>query len=274
MRNEQLKKAEAIVAQAQREQEAARAGAERELKELGHKITEARATVEALGPKVKDAKGQLAEVRAQVAEQQALKQRLVDEVTGLTVRAGDLSNRIVALQGESDELTAAIQRRKDNMDAEVSQHLKMRRADVDSALAETTAALTTAKTELMNTTTEIDQQKQRLNDLRATADTQSAETKAEVERVKTELADLAQRRPELAASIKVLEEQIRRAHIEYDQVAVNTQKAKVEHQNFLTYEAKSRKILDTKDRELMARQAEIDTSSNRLRNQRSFLTPM
>jgi chromosome segregation ATPase len=120
---------------------------------------------------------------------------------------------------------------------------------IESTLTETRTAVDTAKAELMELTIEI-------------------------ERVKGELADLAKRRPELAASIKVLEGELRRANMEYDQVAIDTQKARVEHQNFLAYESKSRKILAAKDHELAERQAEIDVGSSRLKAQRSFLTPM
>lgn len=259
---------------ARRELERDQAEWEAKRTQLEHQVAEHNIALSALKPRLAKAKRETAGAQDELTRLTEAKQEFLRELTGLETMRNDQMVANSVLQSDSQELERIIERKRSSLDNELQDYAATRRTEIELNLTDTKTAVEQAKHELMELTTEINAKKKQISDLSEAVIRVKAETTEETRRVKAELAELVKRRPELAATIKQLEQEIKRAHLEYDQVVAETQKAKVEHENYLAYERKSRKILETKDRELVQRQAEIDATSNRLKSQRSFLTPM
>lgn len=77
-----------------------------------------------------------------------------------------------------------------------------------------------------------------------------------------------------SAQVEKLLKELTELEYKRDQVLSVTRKAKVQYEQFVDYEARARKVLETKDRELQDKQAELQEGEVLLKNRRSFLNEL
>lgn len=75
--------------------------------------------------------------------------------------------------------------------------------------------------------------------------------------------ELKKQLKELEAKLEATEQRYAKVLLRYDQVKAETEKARIEHDGFIAYESRAKKLLAAKDRELRQRQDELGTLDRR-----------
>lgn len=242
--------------------------------EIEQEVARNNTVLDVLSPKVTATQTELKRLRGEIDSATETKTELIQEIIDLKATNSDLSEatrlRKAAL-GNLDELISAMQAKVDD---ELAAYAREQKAKLDTQLAELVSTVQAKTDELSGVQDRVDEKRQELADVlgqlteqRATALQETGEASERLRRLRTQL-------PELEAKLGIVERQYKQASYQRDQILAEMKKAKLEHQNFLDYEAKARKLLATKDRELQDRRDELEVTGRHLNARKSFLSEL
>lgn len=238
---------------------------------------------------------QLATLDAQISASQSVKEELIVSIAELTGDKQAIIENIETLGKQSEHLTATIAQSEEKLEkvheetAALEANLATKRAQVDKSienyrqtlrkqavdsLHELSQATETAKATLAQLEEKVRAKRDELasaTEALEAAKAQNAEDEAEATKLTKELK----------AQIKQLEQEIttltsKRNALSHEAASIlaTVKTATTEHEKFKAYETKARKILETKDAELVSRSEAISTSEQVLSNRRTFLPKM
>lgn len=230
--------------------------------------------LDVVAPKVEAAQTELKRVRAEASGTLKSKQDLDRQVSDLNATVTALEASISSCKQTLATLEQLAAEKLRQVDENFAAHRRLREAELVVELREQTAAVTAKTGELATAQADLDQAHRQLTGVLETTAQERATALQERTAAEQTLADLQALVPELEAKKTLLERQFKEASYQLKQVAAETGKARLEHQGFLEYEARARKLLDTKDRELQDKRDELEVTARHVGNRRSYLSEL
>lgn len=203
--------------------------------------------------------------------QQAVLDALVAEITASMASKVE---RLAELDRVNEAITAqeaVLSEKKRNLDKELDEYATVRKGEIKQDILVENEKLTELQGESTRLQGTIDAQKTELSELSTLYVQEQADVRQSTEQKDQLIADNIEAMDAANRELDKVKDEIRAAIYERDRVLLITGKAKEDHQKFLDYEQKARKILDTKDRELQEKSAEISQANQFLQARRSFL---
>lgn len=194
--------------------------------------------------------------------------------SNLEVENHRLEVSIEASNAAVEQLKAELVSKKAAIDTELEAYALDRKQAIKADILAVNDQLTKARVDLAQVTENWQLKRDELTEINSIYMTEQTELKAssaETQRLITEnQATIDQLQAEIDAKTKELQS----LAYEKDNFTITLTKARAEHQSFIEYEKKARKILETKDRQLQERYNEIATESQFLKTKRSFLSEL
>lgn len=234
-------------------------------------ITRGNATLDALVPKVADTRSELEGLRAEVAEVHRLKPALEAETAGQQAVRDTVVNEIAERRRELADLDALILARQGQVDDDMVAYRRKMESAVRTELVELETSTRTKREEADSLQTQLDQKREELNSILESITQHRATAHQERSEANESLTQLRGQVPELEAKVTLLEGKFKQASYQLKQVLAETEKATREHQAFIEYEARAKKILVAKDRELQDKRDELEVTARYTNNRRSYL---
>lgn len=232
------------------------------------------ATNRELERKNKDAEKQLATLQADTVIAEERKEQLTSKNRDLERENHELETSIEVNREDLLKVTDELTTKKANLDNELEEYASVRKQEIKDTILNVNEELVIANTKLVALNSEINSKKTELGELNQVyLDEQeaikisSAETEAKLELNREKVIETEQK-------IINLEQELKELDFKKDSALVMLAKTREEHEKFLEYERRARKLLDTKDRQLQEKTADIATRSQFLKNERSFLPPL
>lgn len=224
--------------------------------------------------KIKTAKVGLDALETDIANATVLKQALDRRNSALELENHKLESGIESTKQELVNLEVELERKKAELDSELEYYGRNKKIEIKDQILDTNAKLTSVKTELAERNSELESKKTELGELNQVYMNEQIEIKQSSQQTKQILAENRQKVSDTKEQIEALEEQVRELEYKKNQAILETAKTKSEHENFLNYEKRARKVLENKDRELQDKSAEISSERVFLKNQRSLLADL
>lgn len=254
--------------------EAEQAAWEASAQERANRVRELNIALEAIGPKVTRARDIMASAKQEVEELGAIKRNLSTEIEALRTSHTEATASLAKVQADLTTLDEIAGRKQAEIDADMQAYGRRKRSEYDNTLADLQGEIRQSQTHLDDLTAQITEAQSRLDTARQTRVAERTSSEAEVAQLNDQIKHLTAQLPKLEHEIEVANTQLRRASLERDEAAAERDKARIEHNNFVKYESQARDILDTKDRELQQKAANIVSGEHRLKAQRSFLAEL
>lgn len=214
-------------------------------------------------------------VNAKLVERQA---ELVASITAHEEKLIELDAKFDASEAryldkmnQLTEVRAELTRQKASFDKDLEAYGDSRKQEIKQAILQTNDELVANRAELKVLQDEIAAKEQQLAELNTVYIEEAEQLKQSTTATNDAIEANRQKVAETQAEIDKLIEERNKIAYDFDNFQITMSKARAEHDNFLEYERKAKKILDAKDRELQSRQAEMATQSQFLKNSRSFL---
>lgn len=196
------------------------------------------------------------------------------EVEALEATKVTLSFKNQKLGEKLADIEALIATKKLEIDSNLEKYEKDRRTALNESIRELEQQEANAKEELASINQSM-QETQAAIDARMKLASDEIEQAADtLKGIFKETEEQEERLTKLKAQTVALEPEVKRALYKRDEAVAITKKAKIEFDQFIDYEQKARKVLNTKDKELQDRQSELDASNQFIENRRSFLPPL
>lgn len=242
--------------------------------ELERLVQTANLTLDTVLPKIEKAKAELADLQGKILAAVDDKRQALEVVALIERESEALQAENQRQQDDLVEVKREVADKRAQIDGEMAEYAKAKRAEVDLALVGLRAEAATATNTVDTLTVQIKQKRDELSSLNEAVAENRRQYKAETQQQEAELGILRAQFPEVKAKLADVTDQLHKAKIEHELIASDTSKARIEHENFLKYEDRARKALGVKDSELQERSADLEQSSRHLKAARSFLPPM
>lgn len=187
--------------------------------------------------------------------------------TALTVAAADLG---VAQRSLAD-LNEIIARRRQELESGLVEWLADRRQGYEQELTGIKQQLAEAQTALAGVQQDLRLKQAELDDLREETIRVRSDQQTTLREGEQALAQLQTRRTPLEGEIQTLEAEVTAKRRILETTLADTRKAQAQHENFIDYEKRARKLLDTKDRELQDKAQELAEEAQFSNAKRSYL---
>lgn len=241
---------------------------------LARQNLQLRSTNADLAGKNKVAEDALADIEGKVAEvtrQHGLKLAAVKD---LTTESDNLSTQIAVQRRELADTRRELSDAKQTVDAELEQYATRRKEQVKADILAVNGELVALRSEKEALQGEIDTKTNQLAELNQAAIAEQDAIKVSVAEKDGIEAENTRRRKELEDELQGLQNKVDEVGFKYNNSMITMKKAQEAHDKFLEYEKKARKILDTKDRELQQKEAELSQEGVYLKNRRSNLAEL
>jgi chromosome segregation ATPase len=172
---------------------------------------------------------------------------------------------------EVEKLAQQLKDREATFDSELGEYELGRKQEIKQRLLEANKELSDVLAELQEARSQHQESADNLRDLQAVYKQEQTELQDSNKATEAALAANKQRVEASETRISTLEAEIKDLLYKRDTASSDLKKIKEQHDKFVTYEREARKVLDTKDKQLQAREAELNTQGQFLRNSRSFL---
>lgn len=192
----------------------------------------------------------------------------------LLAKNDELDTRIADKTDELATIRADIASQKARTDRELADYAATKKLEIKQAILGTNEELVADRAELAVIQAQIDEKTNLLADLNQAAIDEQEALKAATAEKDAVIADNAQVKVDLQESIDILQEKYNKLGFDYDNAMITVKKATEEHEKFVEYERQARKKLETKDRQLQEKEAELGQQSAFLKNRRSNLAEL
>jgi|SRR6185312_8860915 len=193
------------------------------------------------------------------------------KVTEIEAKLDEVETRHADKTLELADLYEEVKKRKLTIDSELEAYSVERKSAIKDDILATNQELIDNRTELKVIRTQIDDSRLELATLNQAAVQEQEEQKIRKVTIDEDLVAKQAELDELQRQADDVTASIKKALFERDNALLATAKAREEHNKFVAYESKARKILDAKDRELVERSSNIAQESQLLKNRRTFL---
>lgn len=239
-----------------------------------HQLREFDIALDAMGPKVEKARQLLEETKASVEELTELKRTLTAEVEVLSLRKADVATDLLSIQTDLGTLEDIASRKRAEIDADMEAYARGKRTEYNDTLADTQKLIKDAQRRLSTIEADTHEFQSRLDSARQLRVAQRTTAEAQLAEIVAEVDKLTKAKLSYQAEVETQKTKLKRVLVERDEAVATRDKAKIEHDNFVKYETQARDILDTKDRELQQKAANLTTDERRLKAKRSFLAEL
>jgi hypothetical protein len=228
-------------------------------------------TLKGLDRKLAVQQDELKQAIADTDKEQAKLSELASQITAGIDERVQKDAELVRINEELAAHEALLAEKKGNLDGELEEYAAVRKQEIKDDILAVNKELLTLRNESISLQSNIDAQKAELHELSTLYVQEQADVRLSTEEKDKLIADNIEAMDASTRELDKVKDEIRAAIYERDKVQIYTDKAREEHQKFLEYERKARKILDTKDRELQDKSAEISQANQFLQARRSFL---
>lgn len=213
-------------------------------------------------------------LQKQLDQQESKIAKLHTEADYLDTKIDELDTKLADKTEELVVIRTAIAKQKSGTDRELEDYATTKKLEIKQEILNTNQELVADREELRILQVHIDEKTNQLADLnQAAIDEQEAIKVAEATKGAI-IADNAKLKAELEVKTDELQEKYNKLGFDYDNALITVKKATEEHEKFIDYEKRARKVLDTKDRQLQEKEAEIGKQSIYLKNRRSNLAEL
>lgn len=266
-RESELKAAEADLVKRQRDWEAGRS-------ERDRLIAHRDATLSTLTGKLEDVSGQL-KAKSEELDGLAEKSRvLLADIAENEKSAEVMAGKIQNAQATLVDLEAVIEAKRQRIDSDLQDYHAARMAGFRIAVAEDEAKATEARKRVEALQGDISNKRLELTDLQREAAEARIQAQTDADEVKRETTSLRGKLEPLRTDIQSLMSELTKLRRTREIVVAETTKAKAEHENFVEYEKRARKVLETKDRELMDKAQDLAQEDQHIKARRSYLADL
>lgn len=242
--------------------------------ELEEQIRRDNATLDVLAPKVKAASTELERVRGELKLANGNKAAIARDAASFedtVIRLGVVVAERTKEISDLDELIASKQSR---LDEKLADYTRKKEAEYKAELVGLEAKIGATSQELSALQRQADTKRGELEGLLAVITQERATAYQDRAEAEETLSQLRTQVPELQGRLEAVEKKFKQASYQLKEVQSTTEKARIEHQGFIDYESKARKLLATKDRELMDKQDELEVTARYAGNRRSNLSEL
>lgn len=223
---------------------------------------------------IKELNDSAADIEKHNAELTSVTYRLKEEVGNLSVAKQKVSNETEAIQADNDLLEATIAERRESIDIELEAYAETKKREIKSAILAENAKLKEIQDIVETIRTEVETKREELAQLNAASIQEQEDLKTSHASIQTEIASEQQKLDDLSERLEAAGKKYEEEAYKTEQAEIRRQKAEEDHQKFLEYEKKARVILDTKDKQLQATEADISQDRVMLQNRRSNLAKL
>jgi chromosome segregation ATPase len=206
---------------------------------------------------------------------------LLTDIENEDTRLGDLQLKVDELETkradkatELADLQLEVKNRKATIDTELEAYATERKLAIKDEILTVNEELVADREVLRVIKEETQRTRYELVVLNQAAIQEQEDLKVSKATVDQDLLDKQAELDELQRKIGDEKTTLQKLLYDRDNAMITIAKAKEQHEKFLSYEAKARKILETKDRELVGRSTDIAHESQLLKNKRSFLAEL
>lgn len=186
----------------------------------------------------------------------------------------DLLSQKAEKQAEIEALEAKIEDQRAKIKAEAVEQRKKHEEALNQDISDKEAEIRDRNDDIALLNSRINDKKAEINNLKEQAKDAKQSSIIELNELKTEIIDLKQRKSDLTDKVALLETQVKTMNHDKAKIQEKLLELETNHNQFVDYEKRARKILEAKDKELTDREMKIRKDSAMLDNRRSFLPPM
>ncbi len=232
----------------------------------------------ALTSKVADLQAKVTVANAELTQAEAKKKTVIAETQRLEERQKTLDKKTEQKQVALNDLETLIETRRGRIDSEMEKYAAHRRAAADAEinkakelLAPINASVDNATADLQRVRDELASERRAIGRIEAERQVAVSQIEATTEDLKAKIEPLEREIVELTSTKNALVGELNKLNYRKATIGAEIAKAQVNHENFLAYEQRARKELDTKDRSLREKAAELATEGNSLKARSSYL---
>lgn len=177
-------------------------------------------------------------------------------------------------QKQIKECDLSLQSKKDSLDEELEKYATRRKQQIRDSILKVNEELMAVNAQLAHLNSEIESKKIELGELNQVFIDEQQALKISTGETESKLTENREKIAETKKALDDLRAEFKELEYKKNQTLVELAKTKEDHDKFLQYEASAKKILNTKDKELQNREADISQQSQFLKNRRSNLPAM
>ena len=182
-----------------------------------------------------------------------------------------------SVKREADLLAATLKRRKSGIDQEVEQYKSRKMADANKELAIADQAVSEAKTTLADNISEITKAETQLSDLDEKHTSAVEASRSEIDGLKEQITDLVDTKGALIGEVAELRSDYQKISVKLTEKSQQFALIEKKHEQFLKYEAMTRKELKAKEDFLAEKEQQLVKEGRHLASRRvamGNLTPV
>lgn len=191
--------------------------------------------------------------------------------TDLERENGKLDDQLEATKRDLQVTINELDTKKQTLDTELEEYSLARKQEIKDSILEANKELLVVNDQLSIKSIELEAKKTELSELSKVYVDEQSELVTSNEETKRLLEENKQLRAETEQELTDLQREVKQLQFDRDNLKAQMKSDSLKHEQFLDYERKARKILDTKDRELQEKSASITSENQFLENRRSFL---
>lgn len=221
------------------------------------------------------------ELSNQIEAKKALAAKFDKQLAKSRKAVGETSSLQTRAQADLTSLNEELDRKKANVDKELEDYRKQREIEAEADISPKVAELDRlnsdielAQSALESIKSEISVQQTSRSEALAANRQEVVDLETKVTQTRTEAEEIGKNIEELQILEEDLKSKLRELQYTRDQAIADTNKAKIEYDQFVKYEQKARDALNAKDKSLQLREDAIEQNSIMMRNARSNLPQM